>query len=228
VRSGALPAEDEKKVASELRKQGLVPLYIGLSPSKKARELKLPKFNFGKRRDILFFTQEISTLLNAGVPLDRALTITAELSEREEFRNVVNDVLRTLKGGKSFADSLAARPDYFADIYVNMVRAGEASGSLQSIFERLSEYEKTRDELRLCHEFDGVSSAPDACRLRLHFCAAVLRRAEVRHGVCRFQRESTANDAVHDRPLLGGADLRSVGTARAPDRGDRVSLLHPE
>jgi general secretion pathway protein F len=56
--------------------------------------------------------------------------------------------LRTLKGGKSFADSLAVRPEYFPEIYINMVRAGEASGSLQAIFERLSEYEKTRDELR--------------------------------------------------------------------------------
>lgn len=148
VRTGSVPAEDEKRVARELRKQGLVPLYIGLSPEARSREISLPKFNFGKRRDVLFFTQEISTLLNAGVPLDRALSITAELSERAEFRAVVSDVLRTLKGGKSFADSLAARPDYFADIYVNMVRAGEASGSLQAIFERLSEYERTRDELR--------------------------------------------------------------------------------
>jgi general secretion pathway protein F len=148
VRTGSVPAEDEKRVARELRKQGLTPLYIGVAPEKTSRDLSLPKFNFGKRRDVLFFTQEISTLLNAGVPLDRALSITAELSERAEFRTVVSDVLRTLKGGKSFADSLAARPDYFADIYVNMVRAGEASGSLQAIFERLSEYERTRDELR--------------------------------------------------------------------------------
>jgi general secretion pathway protein F len=148
VRTGAVPGADEKGVARELRKQGLVPLYIGLAPETRSRELKLPKFNFSRRRDVLFFTQEISTLLNAGVPLDRALSITAELSERAEFRAVVADVLRTLKGGKSFADSLAVRPEYFPEIYVNMVRAGEASGSLQAIFERLSEYEKTRDELR--------------------------------------------------------------------------------
>jgi len=56
--------------------------------------------------------------------------------------------LRALKSGRSFGDALAARPDYFSDIYVNMVRAGEASGSLAPIFERLSEYERTRDELR--------------------------------------------------------------------------------
>ncbi len=147
VRTGALAGEDEKRVAMELRKQGLVPLYVGLAPQGRA-EVKLPKLQFGRRRDVLFFTQELSTLLNAGVPLDRALSITSELSERKEFRTLVNDVLRTLKAGKSLADSLATKPDYFPEIYVNMVRAGEASGSLSAIFERLAEYEKTRDELR--------------------------------------------------------------------------------
>jgi general secretion pathway protein F len=60
----------------------------------------------------------------------------------------VHDVLRVLKGGKSLADSLATHPEYFSELYVNMVRAGEASGSLAQIFERLGEFERTRDELR--------------------------------------------------------------------------------
>jgi len=124
-----------------------MPVYIGVKPQS-GGGLKLPGFQFGKRRAILFFTQEIATLLSAGVPLDRALSITSELGENESFRGVVNDVLRALKGGKSFADALGTRPEYFTEIYVNMVRAGEASGSLAAIFERLSEYERTRDDLR--------------------------------------------------------------------------------
>jgi general secretion pathway protein F len=60
----------------------------------------------------------------------------------------VLDVLRVLKGGKSLADSLAVHPEYFSDLYINMVRAGEASGALATIFERLSEFERTRDDLR--------------------------------------------------------------------------------
>ncbi|MBI5280708.1 MAG: type II secretion system F family protein [Candidatus Solibacter usitatus] len=147
LRTGTLAAGDEKRVAQELRRQGLIPLYVGQTPQGRG-EIKLPQIRFGRRRDVLFFTQELSTLLNAGVPLDRALSITSELSERAEFRALVSDILRTLKGGKSLADSLATKPDYFPEIYVNMVRAGEASGSLSPIFDRLSEYEKTRDELR--------------------------------------------------------------------------------
>src|SRR5580693_4372754 len=81
-------------------------------------------------------------------PLTRALSITAELTERASFRALMTDVLRILKGGRSLADSLAAHPRHFSELYVNMVRAGEASGSLQQIFERLSEFERTRDDLR--------------------------------------------------------------------------------
>lgn len=146
-RTGVLSAPDEKTAARELRRQGLIPLYVGLEPQTRG-EVRLPAFRPGRRRDVLFFTQELSTLLNAGVPLDRALSIVAALAERAEFREVVEDVLRALKGGKSLADALATRPAYFPEIYVNMVRAGEASGSLAAIFERLAEYEKTRDELR--------------------------------------------------------------------------------
>lgn len=149
IRTGSLSGDNEKLVAGELRKQGLTPVYVGVAPKgSSAIQLKLPVFGGGRRRDVLFFTQELSTLLNSTVPLDRALSITAELTERADFRLVVLEVLRTLKGGKSFAESLATKPEYFSDLYINMVRAGEASGSLAIIFERLAEFERTRDDLR--------------------------------------------------------------------------------
>ncbi len=147
LRTGSLTAESDKNVARELRKQGLTPIYVGVE-QKKSFELKLPVFTRGRRRDVLFFTQELSTLLNAGIPVDRALSITGELTERPHFRFIVLDILRVLKGGKSLAESLATHPEYFSDLFINMVRAGEASGSLASVFERLSEFEKSRDELR--------------------------------------------------------------------------------
>jgi general secretion pathway protein F len=148
VRTGSLSGEDENRIARELRKQGLMPIYVGLAPKGNALEVKLPSFGGHKRRDVLFFTQELSTLLNAGVPLDRSLSITAELTERASFRFIVLDVLRVLKGGRTLADSLATHGDCFSDLYINMVRAGEASGALAVIFERLAEFERSRDELR--------------------------------------------------------------------------------
>jgi len=149
-RTGTLIAENDKAVAGELRRQGLIPVYIGLSKgSSGGFELKLPSLGGGRRRkDVLFFTQELATLLNAGVPLDRALSIVAQLTNRGDFRAVVMDVMRILKGGKSLAESLATRPTHFSELYINMVRAGEASGSLAQIFDRLAEFERTRDDLR--------------------------------------------------------------------------------
>jgi general secretion pathway protein F len=147
LRTGTLTAETDKLVALELRRQGLIPVYVGLE-QKKGLEIRLPSFGGGRRKDVLFFTQEMSTLLSAGVPLDRALAITAELTSQGEFRSVVLDVMRILKGGKSLADSLAAHPANFSGLYINMIRAGEASGSLAQIFERLAEFERTRDDLR--------------------------------------------------------------------------------
>src|SRR5580693_2345525 len=148
LRTGSLTSDNDKTVVRELRKQGLTPVYVGVSPKGSAIEIKLPVFVGNRRRDVLFFTQEISTLLNAGVPLDRSLTITGELTERPHFKLIVLDVLRVLKGGRTLADSLGTHPDCFSDLYINMVRAGEASGALAAIFERLAEFERSRDDLR--------------------------------------------------------------------------------
>ncbi len=145
-RTGTLAAESSTLAARELRRQGLTPVYVG-AEKKSGFELKLPDFS-SSRRDVLFFTQELSTLLNSGGPLDRALGITTELTAKPSFRAIVSDVLRGIKGGKSLADALATHPTHFSDLFVNMVRAGEASGSLGQIFDRLSGFERSRDELR--------------------------------------------------------------------------------
>lgn len=147
IQTGIVHGETEKWVANELRRRGLSPIYVGLQ-EKKSFELKIPLFRRSGRRDVLLFTQELSTLLNSSVPVDRALSITSELTERPVFRSVLQDVIRVLKGGKSLADSLATKPEYFSELYINMVRAGEASGSLAAVFERLAEFERTRDDLR--------------------------------------------------------------------------------
>ena len=146
IRTGVITAEDPRSAARQLTHQGLAPISVGTG-EKTSLGFRLPSFQ-GNARDVLFFTQELSTLLNSGVPLDRALSITSELTTRPRFRTIVLDILRSIKGGKSLADSLALHPGYFSDLFVNMVRAGEASGSLGQIFERLSEFERSRDELR--------------------------------------------------------------------------------
>ena len=69
-RTGTLSADNDSQVVRELKRQGLIPVYVGLE-QKKELSLKMPVLGSGKRKDVLFFTQELSTLLNAGVPLDQ-------------------------------------------------------------------------------------------------------------------------------------------------------------
>jgi general secretion pathway protein F len=152
LRNGIITAENQRSVARELQRQGLTPIYVGSEEKKNKISLAMPEslssFGAGRRKDVLFFTQELSTLLNSGVPLDRALSIANELTTKPQFRALIGDLLRSIKGGKSLADALALHPLYFSDLFLNMVRAGEASGNLGQIFERLSEFERSRDELR--------------------------------------------------------------------------------
>jgi type II secretory pathway component PulF len=129
IRTGTLAGEDDRAAVRELRRQGLTPVFVGASkPS--GFSLRLPRFGGKRLKDLLHFTQEVATLLNAGVPLDRALSITSELTDSKEFQSIVGEVLRSLRSGKSLAESLEAHPQYFSELYVSMIRAGEASGSL--------------------------------------------------------------------------------------------------
>ena len=84
------PASSPRRAARPSRanciRQGLTPVYVGVGREERSSTLKLPSFGGGRRRDVLFFTQELSTLLNSGVPLDRALSITSELTTRPQFR----------------------------------------------------------------------------------------------------------------------------------------------
>lgn len=165
---GVREGPSDKAVARELQSLGLVPVYVGLSqaggsagrqnwlalllgkaegPSRQSIWLTLS----GRRatgRDRLLFTQELATLLNAGVPLDRALSICSELTESKFFREIVADVLRQVRSGKSLADALEAQGKVFSKLYVNMVRAGQASGSLHVVLQRLAEFEESSAEWR--------------------------------------------------------------------------------
>src|SRR5690606_15539290 len=113
------------------------------------RELKFP---WQKKRvaqkDLLIFTQELSALLGAGLPLDRTLTILGDLTENAYLSEIVKELLREIKGGKSLSEGLAMYPRVFPRLYINMVKAGEVSGSLDRILERIAEYLENAEELR--------------------------------------------------------------------------------
>jgi general secretion pathway protein F len=145
---GRLDAADKRSAVSQLETMGLIPVSVeepfGRRPS------LFSKFQLSgiSRRDILFFTQELATLIHAGLPLDRTLSITADTVQKPALRVVIQNVLKQVKGGKSLAEALAAHPNHFSRLYVNMIRAGEAGGVLDPILARLVEFEQSADELR--------------------------------------------------------------------------------
>jgi general secretion pathway protein F len=89
---------------------------------------------------VLQFTQQLATLLGAGLPLDRALQIVLELPEAEKAKRIIERVRDTVRGGASLSDGLEAEPGVFSKLYVNMVRAGEIGGSLDTTLARLANY----------------------------------------------------------------------------------------
>jgi general secretion pathway protein F len=147
VIEGTLEAADEETVMSRLREQGQLPIRVASTGAGSAlagglsflsRRRRVP------RADLLVFTQELSTLLHAGLPLG----ILSELTENQYLRAIVKDLLREVKGGKSLSEAFAVYPHVFPKIYVNMIKAGEIGGALDEILKRLSEYLEGSEELK--------------------------------------------------------------------------------
>src|SRR5262249_8202386 len=133
-------------VVRRLQEQALFPIKIqegavsgtGRAPGK---SIALKDYFGGVRsRDVVLFSGQLATLANAGLPLERCLTILVELSENPKMRDIVADILRAVQGGSSFADALARHPKQFSKLFVNMVRAGETGGVLELVLKRLAEF----------------------------------------------------------------------------------------
>lgn len=154
ILEGTIEAGEVAAAIARLRDRGLIPLRVAEGAAKRSGlgSIALPSLNLRRKsvkpRDLLVFTHEMSTLLAAGLPLDRSLSTLADLSENPEMKAVVSDVLQSVQRGKSLAESLAQHPKVFAPLYVNMVRAGEVGGVLDHVLARLRDYLESADELR--------------------------------------------------------------------------------
>jgi general secretion pathway protein F len=139
---GRMEAASEREVAQRLQEQGHLPIEArpagegGGAASWKS--LLRPKPFAGAR--LVQFTQQLATLLGAGQPLDRALTILLELPEEPAARRTIAEVRDAVRGGASLSTALERQHDTFSRLYINMVRAGEAGGSLEQTLQRLADY----------------------------------------------------------------------------------------
>ncbi|MDQ7089391.1 MAG: type II secretion system F family protein [Methylococcales bacterium] len=153
---GTREAINEQTLWSSLQAEGFMPISVT-----KGSTNQFLGFNLGGNKNkinanyISLFTDEMTTLLESGLPLDKSLVILMSLNEDNEvFRNLVSQILEKVKGGTSFADALASQSGVFSKFYLNMIRAGEAGGNLGSVLARLSDYMQRSKELK-----DTVSTA---------------------------------------------------------------------
>jgi general secretion pathway protein F len=139
---GQMEAASGAEVASRLQEQGHLPMEAKLASEGGGesawRALFKPKPFAGER--LVQFTQQLATLLGAGQPLDRALGILLELPEDALAKRTITDIRDAVRGGASLSTALERQHGTFSRLYVNMVRAGEAGGSLHETLQRLAEY----------------------------------------------------------------------------------------
>ena len=150
IYEGAIEGRDEKAVVESLQKLGYVPIRI-VAVQEKGALFGLPMASYFQRittKDLLIFTQELSTLIDAGLPLDRSLQILTELTEKERFREIIKDILKKIEAGRSFSEALSSHPSIFPKLYVNMTKAGEAGGILNVILLRLTKYLQASKEMK--------------------------------------------------------------------------------
>src|SRR5690554_1768686 len=145
-----MDAGSEAEVAQRLQEQGHLPVEARPAGegggARDWRGLLRPKPFAGQR--LVQFTQQLATLLNAGQPLDRALTILLDLPEDAAAKRVIGEVRDAVRGGSPLSQALERQHGTFSRLYVNMVRAGEAGGTLHETLQRLADYLERSRELR--------------------------------------------------------------------------------
>lgn len=149
---GVMEAPDARAVVERLQRDAYFPVKVSVQGQQRhLLGLAWPELSLRRvaGRDLVALTQQLATLLEAGLPLDRALTIQAELAPNSHVRAIMTDILRSVRGGASLADALAKHhPRPFSRLYVNMVRAGERGGVLETTLRRLGEFLEESQEFR--------------------------------------------------------------------------------
>lgn len=137
--TGAVEASSKENALSTLSHQGIHPLVIKES-SASGGILGILRRRGGKvkLKDLVVFTRQLSTMITAGVPLTRSLSTLQTQTDNKYFNTVIAGIEKDIEGGSALADALAKYPNVFSEVYVNMVRAGEAGGILDEILKRLA------------------------------------------------------------------------------------------
>ncbi len=152
---GTMEAINADMVVAKLQEDGNIPI---LAQEAGGGGFSLSSLRFGRQglsqREVGQFTQQLATLLGAGLPLDRSLQVLAELAENERIRRVVVSIRDKVREGGALSEALEAQHGSFGRLFINMVRAGEIGGTLDTTLDRLADYLERSKELK-----DSIISA---------------------------------------------------------------------
>ncbi|MFO0606596.1 MAG: type II secretion system F family protein [Polyangiales bacterium] len=146
VRTGTLEADDEAAAGVKLRQQQLTPVSV----KKKGFSFKLPGGGGGSvsEKDLVIFTRQFATMIDAGLPLVQCLEILSSQQENPAFQRVLKQVKADVEGGNTFSDSLEKHKEVFDVLFCNLVRAGEIGGILDAILGRIAAYIEKNAKLK--------------------------------------------------------------------------------
>lgn len=140
---GEMAGQNPALVKAQLRKQGVNPT--------KVRKKSVSIFGQGKKikpLDIALFARQMATMMKAGVPLLQSFDIIGEGVDNPNMRKLVEDIKQQVAAGNSFAASLRTRPQYFDELFCNLVDAGEQAGALESLLDRIATYKEKTEQLK--------------------------------------------------------------------------------
>ncbi len=143
--TGSLTAENRKAAMQMLQSRGFVPDVV---QEKRSALRRAGRGRRVKNAELMVFTRQLSTIINAGLPLLQGLDILAEQTEDVNFAGIIREIASDVEGGETFSEALRKHPRAFPDLYVSMVRAGEAGGDLDGVLLQLADYIEATEELK--------------------------------------------------------------------------------
>jgi type IV pilus assembly protein PilC len=135
-RQGEMEAADAESVQGRLRQMGINPVKV----KRKPLEINLPSFRGVPRKNLIIFTRQLATMIDAGLPLVQCLEILHQQQDNPKFKKALGEIKSKVESGSTFADALKDHPKIFDELYRELVAAGEVGGILDTILNRLSAY----------------------------------------------------------------------------------------
>jgi type IV pilus assembly protein PilC len=147
TKKGVMEAVNEAAVMAQLRAQSVTPVVVKAKARDLLAGIKMPMGGV-PTKDLVMFTRQFATMIDAGLPLVQCLEIQAEQQPNKRFKEILRDVKSDVEQGATFADSLRKHPKPFDNLYTNLVQAGEIGGILDTILNRLAVYLEKAESLK--------------------------------------------------------------------------------